>query len=80
VKEPVIGRVEGVCGGSARIPRTRIPVWTLEVARRQGLSDASILAAFPSLTAEELANAWNYARVNGEEIDREISANGDGVV
>lgn len=69
---PGIEFADGVCGGSARIP-----VWTLEAARRQGLSDAAILAAFPTLTAEDLANAWNYARANCEEIDGEISANGD---
>lgn len=74
---PGIEFADGVCGGSARILRTRIPVWTLEAARRQGLSDAAILAAFPTLTAEDLANAWNYARANCEEIDGEISANGD---
>jgi len=75
---PGIEFADGVCGGSARILRTRIPVWTLEAARRQGLSDAAILAAFPSLTAEDLANAWNYARSHREEMDREILANGDG--
>jgi uncharacterized protein (DUF433 family) len=75
--KPGIEFADGVCGGSARILRTRIPVWTLEVARRRGLSDAAILAAFPSLTAEDLANAWNYARSNREEMDREILANGD---
>ena len=68
---------EGVCGGAARIVRTRIPVWTLEAARRQGMTDAAILAAFPSLTAEDLANAWAYARSHREDMDREITANDD---
>ena len=76
--KPGIEFAEGVCGGSARILRTRIPIWTLEAARRQGLSDAAILASFPSLTAEDLANAWSYARANRGEMDREITANGDG--
>lgn len=76
--KPGIEFADGVCGGSARILRTRIPVWTLEAARRQGLSDAAILAAFPSLTAEDLANAWSYARTNRGEMDREITENGDG--
>lgn len=38
---------------------------------------SELLAAYPSLTAEDLANAWNYARTHREEMDREISANGD---
>ena len=74
---PGIDFQEGVCGGVARIVRTRIPVWTLETARRQGLTDASILAAFPSLTAEDLANAWAYARAHRETMEREIAANED---
>ena len=68
---------EQVCGGSARIIRTRIPVWLLESLRRGGKTDAELLAAYPSLNAEDLANAWNYARAHREEMDREIAANGD---
>lgn len=74
---PGIDFQEGVCGGAARVVRTRIPVWTLEAARRGGLSDGAILAAYPSLTAEDLANAWAYARSHREEMDREIAANND---
>ena len=74
---PGIDFQRDVCGGAARIIRTRIPVWTLETARRQGMTDAAILAAFPSLTAEDLANAWAYARSHREEMDREIAANED---
>ena len=74
---PGIDFREDVCGGSARIVRTRIPVWTLESARRQGLTDGAILAAFPSLTAEDLANAWQYARSHRPEMDSEIAANAD---
>jgi len=47
------------------------------VTARQGKTDAELLAAYPSLNAEELANAWNYARTHREEMDREIAANGD---
>lgn len=74
---PGIDFKDDVCGGSARIVRTRIPVWTLAEARRQGMSDAAILAAYPSLTAEDLANAWNYSRAHRTEIDREIGENND---
>jgi uncharacterized protein (DUF433 family) len=74
---PGIDFQTNVCGGSARIIRTRIPVWLLESLRRQGKTDAELLAAYPSLNAEDLANAWNYARSHRDEMDREIAANGD---
>jgi uncharacterized protein (DUF433 family) len=74
---PGIDSRPGVCGGSARIIRTRIPVWLLEALRRNGRSEAELLADYPTLTAEDLANARNYARSHREEMDREIAANGD---
>ena len=74
---PGIDSQPGVCGGSARIIRTRIPVWLLEALRRNGRSEAGLLADYPSLTAEDLANAWNYARSHREEMDLLIAANGD---
>lgn len=74
---PGIDFQNNVCGGSARIIRTRIPVRLLESLRRGGRTDAELLTAYPSLTAEDLANAWHYARTHQEEMDREIAANGD---
>ena len=74
---PGIDFQENVCGGAARIIRTRIPVWLLESLRRGGRTDAELLAVYPSLGAEDLANAWNYARTRRAEMDREIAANGD---
>lgn len=74
---PGIDFQENVCGGAARIIRTRISVWLLESLRRGGRTDAELLAAYPSLGAEDLANAWNYARTRRAEMDREIAANGD---
>lgn len=74
---PGIDFQESICGGAARIIRTRIPVWLLESLRRGGKTDAELLAAYPSLSAEDLANAWSYARSHREEMNREIAANGD---
>ena len=34
-----------VCGGSACIVRTRIPVWILENARRQSVTESELLQA-----------------------------------
>ena len=74
---PGIDFQANVCGGSASVIRTRIPVWLLESLRRQGKSDAALLAAYPSLNAEDLANAWNYARSHRDEMDCEFAANGN---
>ena len=74
---PGIDIREGACGGSARIIRTRLPVWLLESYRRAGSTDAQLLSAYPSLTAEDLASAWNYARSHREEMDGGIAYNGD---
>ena len=64
-----------VCGGESCIVRTRIPVWLLEQARRLGASEARLLADYPTLTAQDLVNSWNYARANRAEIDEAIAAN-----
>ncbi len=72
---PGIQSTRGVCGGAARIVRTRIPVWVLEQARRLGMSEADLLRAYPTLRAEDLANAWAYVRSHREEIDEDIRQN-----
>jgi uncharacterized protein (DUF433 family) len=64
-----------VCGGEACIVRTRIPVWLLENARRSGVTEQVLLASYPALRAEDLVNAWNYARSHAAEIDRQIREN-----
>jgi uncharacterized protein (DUF433 family) len=64
-----------VCGGEPRIVRTRIPVWVLVQARRLGTSEADLLRAYPTLRAEDLANAWAYYRAHPDEIDRQIREN-----
>ena len=55
--------------------RTRIPVWVLEQARRQGVSEADLLRSYPTLRAEDLANAWAYVRSHRDEINRQIEEN-----
>ena len=70
-----IEKVPGVCGGAARIRQTRIPVWVLENARRLGLSEADLLLNYPSLTAKDLANAWDYVSLHKDEIEHEIAEN-----
>lgn len=72
-----IEKTEGVCGGAARIRQTRIPVWSLENARRIGVTEVELLQNFPSLTAQNLANAWAYVLSHRAEIEREIAENED---
>ena len=65
----------GVAGGSACVVRTRIPVWLPERARSLGATDIDLLQAYPSLRAEDLANARAYARAHANEIARLIAQN-----
>ncbi len=65
----------GVMGGAPCIVRTRIPVWLLEQARRLGTSEADLLRDYPTLTAQDLANAWAYVRSHPDEIERQIAEN-----
>jgi uncharacterized protein (DUF433 family) len=62
-----------VVGGDPCIRRTRIPVWGLEEARRLGASEADLLADYPSLTPDDLANAWAYVEAHPDDIDRQIA-------
>jgi uncharacterized protein (DUF433 family) len=64
-----------VCGGDPCIVRTRIPVWLLEQARRLGTTEEGLLAAYPTLRAEDLVNAWAYARSHSAEIESQIQGN-----
>jgi uncharacterized protein (DUF433 family) len=72
---PGIESHPGVSGGEPCIARTRIPVWLLEQARRLGASEADLLRSYPTLRAEDLANAWAYIRSHRDEIEEQIRAN-----
>ncbi|MFM7437182.1 MAG: DUF433 domain-containing protein [Snowella sp.] len=70
-----IQKTANVCGGDACIRNTRIPVWLLVSYQQQGLSDAKILEAYPTLNAVDLANAWIYAESHPQEITTAILEN-----
>ena len=72
---PGIEATPGVCGGEPRIVRTRIPVRQLVEARQAGLTESALLAAYPTLTAEDLVNAWHFYRSHRAVIDRLIAEN-----
>jgi uncharacterized protein (DUF433 family) len=47
-------------------------VWLLEEWRRLGVSEADLLADYPSLSPHDLANAWAYVEAHPDEIGRQI--------
>jgi uncharacterized protein (DUF433 family) len=70
-----IEKTPNVCGGSACIIRTRIPVWTLVSFKKMGSSDSILLDSYPTLRQQDLNNAWAYYKANKKEIDTEIKEN-----
>ncbi len=72
---PGIEKTPGVCGGSARVTGTRIPVWSLVQAREMGYSDERLLYEYPTLRASDLQNVWTYFDAHSEEISTEIQEN-----
>ncbi len=70
-----IVQTPGVCGGVARIIRTRIPVWTLERIRQLGVSECEILRSYPTLRAVDLVQAWTYTDSHRDEIEKQIREN-----
>jgi type III restriction enzyme len=73
---PIV-KTKGVCGGKARIAGTRIPVWSIENARRSGCSVAAIVKMYSGLTNELVEAALSYASDHPREINRAIRANED---
>ena len=74
---PGIEKTPGVCGGSACVAGTRIPVWGLEEARRLGRTEAELLVSYPTLRAEDLVNTWSYVEAHREEIESDIRENAE---
>ena len=72
---PGIERKSDGMGGAPCIAGTRIPVWLLEQARRLGTSEADLLRDYPTLSVEDLANAWIFIRSHRSQIDAQILAN-----
>lgn len=72
---PGIESAPDVMGGVPCIARTRISVWLLEQARRLGTREAELLRNYPSLTAQDLANAWAFVRAHRALIDQQIIDN-----
>src|SRR4051812_37306369 len=69
---PIIDKTPNVCGGAACIRQSRIAVWLLVMDRKLGMTDAEVLASYPTLTPTDLDAAWRYYRENPVEIERAI--------
>lgn len=68
-----ISKVDGVCGGAARVRDTRLPVSTIVGLRQLGAEDDAILRGYPDLTPSDVKAAFAYYDTHREEIDREIA-------
>ncbi len=75
VEFPGIEKTPHVCGGSACVIRTRIPVWSIVEYMLMGIGREKLLLNFPTLRAQDLANVWAYYDANKAEIDTEIAEN-----
>jgi uncharacterized protein (DUF433 family) len=73
--EALVRHTPGVCGGDACLGNTRIAVWMLEEARREGVTDAELLQDYPSLNARDLAAAWTYVETHPEQTEKALRAN-----
>lgn len=67
----------GVAGGERHIVGTRIPVWSLEDARRRGINDDRILEMYPTIDRAQLQAAHSYASFHVAEMDRLIACNSE---
>lgn len=74
-ESPGIASSPEILGGEPRIKGTRIPIWLLIQYQKLGASDVDLLQMYPTLKAEDLANAWVYYRTHVEDIERQITEN-----
>jgi uncharacterized protein (DUF433 family) len=71
----MITKTDNVCGGSACIKGTRIPVWVLVNYSRLGQTVEQIAEGYPSLRPADIESALAYYKENKAEIEREIEEN-----
>jgi len=71
-----IQKTPGKCGGRACLRNTRIPVWSIVVARRLGVADPVLLHYFVTpLTPADIQAARAYFEQHPEEIATDIQQN-----
>ena len=67
---PGIEKTPNVCGGSACVIRTRIPVWSIVEYMQMGIGKEKLLLNFPTLRAQDLANSWAYYNANKADYNK----------
>lgn len=72
---PSVVHTPDVCGGSARLVRTRIPIWVLQRMRQLEFTEEKIMECYPNLAASDLVEAWGYVARHSVEIEKEIEEN-----
>lgn len=71
-----IQKTPDICGGDAWIRNTRVPVWSLVVARRLGASNQDLLNYFVTpLSNADLQATFAYFEKHAEKIEQEIRLN-----
>src|SRR5712692_2524846 len=76
-EHPHIVMTPGYIGGKPRIAGTRIAVWLVAAAHRDGWSIADMLENWPHVTQAQLHDALSYYHDHREEIDRQIYDNSE---
>ena len=70
----MIIKTPGVCGGSARIRNTRIPIWLIK-DWVDNIGYEEILKIYPELGEDDIRDSLKYYEDNKEEIEKEIRQN-----
>jgi uncharacterized protein (DUF433 family) len=71
-----IQKTPDVIGGDACVRNTRIAVWMLVEAKRDGIPDDQLINHYVvPLSQADLDAAWAYAAANAEEIEQAIYDN-----
>jgi uncharacterized protein (DUF433 family) len=68
-----VERIPGVQGGEAVVKGTRIPVASVVLAEREYGGVDGVRAAYPQLSAEDVADALAYYVEHREEVDTFIA-------
>lgn len=70
----LIIRTPETCGGRPRIAGTRMPVQSIALDYKAGMSPEEIAAEFPHLTLAQIYAALAYYHANKDEIEADIVA------
>ena len=62
-----ISRDSGICGGEPVVRGTRVPIRTILASLVEGATDAEIVAAFPSITEDDVRAVIAFAAASAEE-------------